>query len=375
MTAVVRRSRFAMGLESFTRAFWPLGSGLAVLWAALAFGLAEITTRGQLMAILGIAGAGLLALLVLGLRRFRWPRAAAARDRIDATLPGRPLATLRDRPALGRDDPGAEAVWAAHLARMRRLAAGARPVVADLRLAARDPWALRLGALVALVAALVFARDRGVESVAAALQAPPAAATAAGPSYEGWAEPPAYTGRPTLYLPEVAGDAPIAVPQGTVVTLRAYGDAERFALAETVSGGAPGGARRGRARHRLGELPGRRQRLGDARPGRRHLGRLDLHHGAGRRADDRDGRQPSSGRRPARPGSPTRRSDDHGIVAARAEIALDAGRVDRRFGLAVEPGTLPALAADLPLPMTGSGHELAETLVEDFSKHPWPACR
>ena len=124
---------------------------------------------------------------MLGIHRFRWPRAAEARDRIDATLPGRPLATLRDTPALGRDDPAAEAVWAAHLARMRRLAASARPVVADLRLAARDPWALRLMALVALIAALVFARDRGVELVAAALQTPPAAATAAGPSYEGWA--------------------------------------------------------------------------------------------------------------------------------------------------------------------------------------------
>ena len=103
---VVRRSRFAMALESFTRAFWPLGSALAVLWAALAFGLAEIATRGQLVAILAAAGLGLLALLVLGLRRFRWPRAAEARDRIDATLPGRPLATLRDTPAARPRRPG-----------------------------------------------------------------------------------------------------------------------------------------------------------------------------------------------------------------------------------------------------------------------------
>ena len=64
--------------------------------------------------------------LCSGIRRFRWPSAAAARARIDATLPGRPLATLRDTPALGLDDPGAQAVWAAHLARMRRLAATAR---------------------------------------------------------------------------------------------------------------------------------------------------------------------------------------------------------------------------------------------------------
>ena len=113
----------------------------------------------------------------------------------------------------------------------------AKAVPADLRLAARDPWALRLAALVLLVAALIFARDPAVaSSVQAALPADPAAAVASGPSYEGWAEPPAYTGQPTLYLPEIPGDAPVAVPQGTVVTLRVYGEAERFALAESVSG-------------------------------------------------------------------------------------------------------------------------------------------
>jgi uncharacterized protein (TIGR02302 family) len=366
---VVRRSRFAIGLESFTRAFWPLGSALAALWAALAFGLAEVASRGQLIALLGVAGAGIAVLLVLGLRRFRWPRVEDARDRIDATLPGRPLATLRDRPALGRDDPAAEAVWAAHLARMRRLAATAKPVLADLRLAARDPWALRLMALVALLAALVFARDRGVESVAAALQAPPAAATAAGPSYEGWAEPPAYTGRPTLYLPEVPGDAPVAVPQGTVVTLRAYGDTERFELAETVSGGPPAA-------------------LAEAAPGIASAtfpvaanGTVTLDQGGRALGSWSFTMEPDAAPTIAMIGSLERTAtgetrlayeakDDHGVVAARAEIALDAGRVERRFGLAVEPQLPPSLTADLPQPMTGDADELAETLVEDFSKHP-----
>ena len=366
---VVRRSRFAMALESFTRAFWPLGSALAALWAALAFGLAEIATRGQLVAILAAAGLGLLALLLLGIRRFRWPRAAEARDRIDATLPGRPLATLLDTPALGRGDPAAEAVWAAHLARMRRLAASARPVVADLRLAARDPWALRLMALVALVAALVFARDRGVELVATALQAPPAAATAAGPSYEGWAEPPAYTGRPTLYLPEVPGDAPLAVPQGTVVTLRGYGDADRFALDESVSGGPPAA-------------------LAEAAPGIASAsfevaasGTVTLSQSGDALGSWTFTMEPDAAPTIALLGSLERTAtgetrlayeaqDDHGIAAARADIALDPGRADRRYGLAVEPEALPPLAADLPLPMTGGADALSETLVEDFSKHP-----
>ena len=144
---------------------------------------------------------------------------------------------------------------------MRRLAATARPVRADLRLAARDPWALRLMALVLLLAALVFARDRGVESVAGGAAARRRrAAVAAGPSFEGWAEPPAYTGRPTLYLPEVPGDAPVSVPQGT------RGDAARLRRrrsaspsAETVSGGAPARAGRGGAGDRRGGVPGRRR--------------------------------------------------------------------------------------------------------------------
>ena len=225
-----------MAVELFVRAFWPLGSGLAVVWAALAFGLAEITTRRQLVAVMALAGVALLVLLWQGLRRFSWPSAELARARIDTTLPGRPLSSLEDTPALGRDDPAAEGVWAAHLARMRRLAATARPVQADLRLASRDPWALRLMALVLLIAAGLFARDGSVESVAAALAPGPDAAVAAGPSFEGWAEPPAYTGRPTLYLSEVAGDAPVPVPEGTTVTLRVYGAPERFDLSESVSG-------------------------------------------------------------------------------------------------------------------------------------------
>jgi hypothetical protein len=225
LAGVIRRSRAAMALEAFTRAFWPLGTLLAAAWAALAFGLAEAVDRRVLLAALALAGVAAIWLLWRGIARFRWPRRAEALARVDAGLPGRPLAALGDTPALGRDDPAALGVWAAHMERMRRLAAGARAARPDLRLAGRDPWALRLMALVALIAALAFARDGSVESVAAALAPPPASEAAGGPSFEGWAEPPAYTGRPTLYLPEVGGGAEVPVPQGTVITLRTYGEA------------------------------------------------------------------------------------------------------------------------------------------------------
>lgn len=228
LARVVLRSRLSLGLESFTRAFWPFFSLLALTWAAFAFGLAEVLARGQVTVVAGVVGLVLLGLLALGVRRFRWPSVAAARERLDATLPGRPLASLRDVPALGADDPAAQSVWAAHLARMRAVAARARPIVPDLRLSRFDPWALRLGALVAVIAALFFAPDRRVELVVAALGSAGDPVAASGPSFEGWAEPPAYTGRPTLYLSEVASGAPVAVPQGTRITLRAYGEGGAF---------------------------------------------------------------------------------------------------------------------------------------------------
>jgi len=58
---------------------------------------------------------------------------------------------------------------------------------------------------------------------------------AAGPSWEGWVEPPAYTGKPSIYLADV-GDRMLRVPEGSRVTLRLYGQLGDLTVAETVSG-------------------------------------------------------------------------------------------------------------------------------------------
>ena len=231
------------------------------LWAALAFGLAEITTPA---AADGGArrspGLGLLALLVLGLRRFRWPSEAAARARIDATLPGRPLAALRDAPALGRDDPGAQAVWAAHLARMRRLAATARPVRG--RPAARQPRPLGAAADGAGGA---DRRRRSSPATAGssrwrrrwprrrARRWRPGRASRAGPSRR-----PIPGGRRSTCR-RCRATRRWRCRRAREVTLRVYGEPERFDLGETVSGGAAGGAGRGGAGDRRGGVPGRRR--------------------------------------------------------------------------------------------------------------------
>lgn len=367
---VIRRTRLAMAAETLVRAFWPLATLLAVFWAALAFGLASVAPRGLLLGILGGAAVAALGLAGLGARRLRWPTRAAAVARVDATLPGRPLAALGDRLALGAQDDGARSVWAAHLARMRALAARARPVRPDLRLARDDPWAIRLMALVALIAAVTFTRGEAVGGLGAAFAPSGPATVATGPAFEAWAEPPAYTGRPALYLPEVAAEPAVAVPAGTTITVRVYGAAERFALRESVSTGDAAGlgaiadgiamtrfevTRSGSVGLDEGGEP-----LGawsfvvqpDAPPeialaeplGRTAVGEMQLAYEA---------------------------EDDYGVTGARAEIALDLDAVDRRYGLEVAPVERPALVIDLPLPMVGGGAEIAEILVEDLSKHPW----
>ncbi len=376
LDTILTRTRLGLALERALRAFWPLGALLAATWAVLAFGAAELP-RTALLAGLGAAGLAAAWLAWRGLHTFRWPSPAEARARVDADLPGRPLAALADSPALGAEDAGSQAVWSAHMARMARLAARARAIGPDLRLSREDPLALRLMALTALIAALVFARGETVDGISAAFAPPGAASVATGPSFEAWVEPPAYTGRPTLYLPEVPPEPAVRVPQGSVVTVRAYGDPERFVLDQTVAAPDPAAAE--------GSIT---TPLVEAAPGIAIASFTVARSGSINLAEGRDslgtwsfvmqGDSPPTidlaGEIERAPTGETQLAftavDDYGVTAARAEIALDLPRVDRRHGLAADPAPRVPLVVDLPLPMTRGTTELEGTLVEDFSKHP-----
>ena len=370
IAAVLSRTRAGMALERALRAFWPLGSLAAAAWSAVAFGVSELLSRPALLAALGLLGVATLVLAVRGARRFRLPTDAEALARVDADLPGRPLAALADTPALGRDDPATQAVWTVHMARMRRLASRARAAKPDLRLSRDDPWALRLLALVAVIAGIAFARGDGVGAIGEALAPTGDAAVATGPSFEAWAEPPAYTGRPTIYLPDVAPDAAVTLPKGAVITVRVYGAAENFTLTQNLSAAEGTG---------LAEAaPG----IAIARITLDASGSLALSEGATELGawsfemlDDRVPEialaEPVSRATTGETQLAFTASDDYGVTAARAEIGLDLALVDRRHGLAASPAPRDPLTVDLPLPMARGSTEVAETLVEDFSKHPW----
>ena len=360
----LRLTHAGLAAERLVHAFWPVPVILFAAIAALAFGLLDALPLEAAWALAVAVVVALVAALALGARRFRWPRRSDALRRLDATLPGRPLSAITDQQAIGADDPAARRVWEAHLARMAERARAARAVEPDLNLARRDPYALRYVALTALVMALLFGSIWRVAAVSDLAQMPGGGAVANGPSWEGWIQPPAHTGKPALYLNEV-DQAAFSVPQGSHVTLRLYGKPGDLTVDETVSGrtGDPGSAAAAAQEFditRAGRLaidgPGGRgwqiEVIPDAPPSVAFAGPI-------RREADGEMRQPF------------RAADDYGVTGGRAEIALDLSAVDRRHGLAVAPEPREPVVLDLPVPISGSRAEFTETLAENLSQHPF----
>ena len=359
----LRLTLLGLWAERLVRAFWPLSTLLLSTLSALAFGLHDLLPLWALWGAAGLIGLGLVAALALGLRAFTAPTRTEALVRLDSRLPGRPLAALSDAQAIGATDPSSRAVWKAHLDRMAARASQARAVEPDLRLSSRDPFALRYVALTAFVMALMFGSLWRVTSVSA-LSPGAAGGLAAGPTWEGWAQPPAYTGKPTIYLNEVTAET-LALPVGTRLQFRLYGEVGALTLSETVSGAAPvTDAAQSVARdfnlstsgRVMIEGPGGRSwaltAIPDALPTIASQGEI------GREADGR-----------FRQGFTT--TDDYGVVAGQVSIALDLAAVDRRHGLVADPEPRDPVVLDLPMPVSGDRAEFTETLIDDLSEHPF----
>lgn len=360
-------TRAGLLAEQMLRAFWPLMSLALLVLAALMLGAHEV------MPIEALWGAAVLSLLALlgalgfGIRRLRWPGRMAALARLDETLPGRPIAALLDQQAIGAGDAASAAVWRAHQKRMAARAATARAVAPDIRLAPRDPYALRYVALLAFGVALLFGSIWRVGTVTA--MGPGDMALVGGPSWEGWIEPPRYTGQPTRYLNDMT-DPDLALAQGSRLVIRFYGEVGALTLAETISGRTGPGD--------TGAL------VSAADPSQEfvatHSGELRIDGPGGRRWDvavieDSAPQITVAGIAEAEASGemtlPFTASDDYGVVAGQAVIALDTGALVRRYGLAVDPEPRERVNVELPMPISGDRRMFTENLIEDLSKHPW----
>lgn len=350
--------------ERAVRAFWPLWTVVLLTLSALGFNLHE---RLPIEAAWLAAVSVVLALLwtgVAGFRRFRRPSRAEAIGRLDASMPGRPLAALADTQAVGADDPASAAVWSAHRQRMAARAETARPVAPDLRLAQRDVFGLRYVALTAIVLAALFGSFWRVATVTGLVPGQ-ADALAAGPAWEGWVQPPAYTGKPSVYLNDVEAGT-FAVPVGSRVQIRLYGELGDLTLSETVSG-RPGtdvppasdpAQEFSIAQDGQIEIKGPRGRLWQVVATPDNAPKVAP---KGEVTREQDGRMRL----------PFEASDDYGVTAGQASFALDLAKIDRRYGLSVDPEPREPLVLTLPMPIRGDRAAFEEALVDDISTHPF----
>ena len=358
----LRLTRAGMIAERAARAFWPVWSILFVTLAGFAFGVAAHIDPLWLWAMLGVIAVAMAGAIARGVLRFKMPTRAEALDRLDRTLPGRPISALLDHPATGADDPVTQSVWAAHLRRMAARAQTARAPEPDLRLSRQDPFALRYVAATALAMAILFGSIGRVSDMGEAVSFGTGPAIASGPSWEGWVEPPIYTGLPSLYLNEILADG-FETPQGSRITFRSYGEPGRVTITTDV-GAAP-----------LADADAYAQSVTVDRSG---TFTVDGPMGRSWAISVLPDQAPAialdgevTGEPPGQMQFAFTATDDYGVASGTASIMLDLAAVDRRYGLAPAPEPRDALLLDLPMPFRGSRAEFTEIVLEDLSQHPF----
>lgn len=358
----VALTRAGILAERVVRAFWPLWTVVFLILAPLMMGWQDNAPLELFWGAAVVSVIAIIAALTWGVRRFVPPTQAEAVERVDATLPGRPIAAIADSQAIGSGDPASEMVWRTHMQRMAERTKDARPVEPDLRISDRDPYGLRFIALLFFVAALLFGSLLRVGSVGD-IATGGEQTLATGPVWEGWVEPPDYTGKPSIYLNDVpAGD--LSVPVGSQITLRLYGEVGALTVAETVSGrtdelGSASEAQQQFDITQSGELSVEGENgitwtiaaVADAAPEVELTGEVET---------DAMGEM----------SQPFTAFDDYGVETGTATIALDLTAVERRHGLVIDPDPIDTLVLDLPMPFTGDRTDFDEFLIENLSEHP-----
>ncbi len=327
-------------------------------------GLHEVLSLELVWGFFVLAGLGLGASLWYAVRRFKAPSKLEALERIDAALPGRPIHAVRDKQAIGANDAASKALWHEYQRRMYERIRAARSIPPKVRLAKADPFGLRFVATLALGVSLMFGSVWRLGTVGEIGTPGGGAALASGPSWEGWVEPPRYTGLPAMYLTDIADEA-FELPQGSEITLRLYGEVGAVTVSETVS-------------NRLGDVPSAAAPEQSFRVMQTGELRIDGPNGRAFRIASLPDHPPMiEATGPAEASAaggftmPFEAYDDYGIESGVALIELDFDQLDRRYGLALAPEDSTAIEVPVPLPLTGARKDFEETLLEDFSKHPW----
>jgi uncharacterized protein (TIGR02302 family) len=193
---------------------------LAASWAgAWQFSPRAVRIGGVILFALGL-GAALSPLM-----RMRRPQARDVLARLDrdAKVGHRPASSLADSLANDQGDPGTQALWAAHRARLEREVEAIRVSPPSPGVAARDPYALRFGvAMLAFAAAVVAGPEMYGRFVAAFdWRSDEAVAAVAESRIDAWIDPPPYAGEPPLVIDfKTADPRTLTVPEDSVLVVR-----------------------------------------------------------------------------------------------------------------------------------------------------------
>ena len=363
-------TKLSLVLESFLRSFWPLLTLLGFAYAALAFGALMVVPPQLVLGALGLTGLMALWFTYRGFKSFSLPSQSQALEKLDESLKNHPIASMQDNPAINQGDPLAKALWAAHIDEMQAQAAHARAPLPAPNLPKRDRSGLRLLALTFVIMALLFAPRIGVQGLQATLGGE-GAATTPSVAIEAWASPPAYTGKPAIYLTELQPGARVELPIGSEITLRTYGNGA-FSLTEAVSGTAtaltaPAPDTPPRDASFLVQQDG----MVEVFDGNTPLGQWQV----SVIADQPPSIAAPEGVSKSREGELSidyTASDDYGIASTRYVIRPELAKVNRIYGLAPDPAAMPGdFTGELPLPFSQELTEIEETLLADFSKEMW----
>ncbi|RUV16644.1 TIGR02302 family protein [Mesorhizobium sp. M7A.F.Ca.MR.245.00.0.0] len=221
-------SRLATRVSMMVERGWPLLLPLVIV-ASLFLSISWLGLFSRLpdMARIGLVAAFAIAALaaLYPLRFFRLPGAGEIDRRIEAAnqLLHSPVLVQTDRPS-GRESSFSQALWREH---QKRMAGKLDNLGADLprtRVPERDPWGLRAVAALLLVTAFAFSFGPTGGRISDGFNAH-GARDIVPPRIDAWVTPPAYTGKPPIFLTADANQAipTFTVPEGSDVSLRVTG--------------------------------------------------------------------------------------------------------------------------------------------------------
>jgi uncharacterized protein (TIGR02302 family) len=197
---------------------------VVLFFAASWLGVWQFAPRTfRIAGVVLFALAGLIALSPLARLRRPAARDVLARLDRDAGTDHRPASSLADRLANDDGDPGTQALWAAHRARLERAVEAIRVAPPSPRMAERDPYALRFGVALIAFAAAIAAGPEMYGRLASAFdwRSDEAVAALTASRIDAWIDPPPYAGRPPVVIDfKTADPQTLNVPEDSTLVVR-----------------------------------------------------------------------------------------------------------------------------------------------------------